>query len=130
MKVMYFNREENVHVDYSNSSNSTGSFVTGVLFISKDIALCREAQGGSPGCDPFLTDNENLLNDLRDLKNGHIPDRNGVTYSGIKKADIDEDKINKLIEDAEKVKELAPTYNSLVSNLMSGYREIVKEINI
>ena len=130
MKVLYFFREEGVYQDYSNLSNSRGSFVSGIYIPSKDIALCREAHGGSPGSGPVLTDNEDLLNELRFLKDGHVPDKDGVNYSSIKEADVDEDKIRKLIEDAKKIKELAPTYNSLVSNLMSGYLELVKEINI
>jgi len=129
MEVLYFNRGENVHVDYRNPSNSIGSFVTGIYVISENIALCRQAQAGSLACYPFLTGDKDMLNDLRGLEDGYIPDKNGVIYSGIKKADVDEDKMRKLIEDAEKVKELEPIFNSSVSNLMSEFIGLVKEIN-
>ncbi len=132
MKVLYFNREENVHVDYSRLSNSTGSFVTGIYVISEDIALCTEAQGGSPGFGPVLNDNEDLLSELRVLKDGHTPDKNGVRYTRKKKFDLDENKTKKLNELIEKVKEfgeLAPKYNSLYKDINLGYRELVKEIN-
>ena len=132
MEVMYFSREENVHIDCRNSSNSSGTINTGIYVPDNDIILCTEAYGASPGSGPVITDNKELLDELRILNRGQLPDKDGVRYTHKKKVDLDENKtkkLNELIEKAKKFGELTPKYNSLYKDINSGYREFVIEIN-
>ncbi len=122
MEVIYFHRQEGAY-NSSYPSRSDVSFVTGIYVTSEDIALCTEAHGTSPAFGPVLTDNKDLLEELRLLKDGKVPDKLGVKYDTWK-AEVDEEKIEKLIEDAKKLKEMEPVYGLLLSNLNSGYREL------
>ncbi|UCG95088.1 MAG: hypothetical protein JSV92_03520 [archaeon] len=127
-EVIYFNRQEGSH-NYSDPSHSNVSFVTGIYNVLEDILICTEAQGASPASGPAITNNKELLKEVRLLKDGKVPDKVGVKYSNVKKANVDEDKIIKLMNDAKKLEESAQKYNSLMESLNSGYRELVLEIN-